>query len=277
MQLFNATSWLFPDEIDIPILPEVLCLDKFSQREAQSGVNNGNFSLVSLTGKGRASGNNLSTSRNDSYSNSSVEWVYKDYSASGLVEESGGTDDYHYTSDEVSSQASYEAQWGTVPSSVTTHQYWLGDETHKSGHDISKNLYRRSSGNGEDYSDSWSSEGSSEELYHDFEYDNTVSYVGWGQGKASTPAVRYSGFSYSTIGTGEFGNRLTASHCPGEKTYSTPSVDARAINIPEITFGQPSFKNYQAIDPKAALEPPAIPAIPIRRYFEAIRPAEMEN
>ncbi|GHT15617.1 hypothetical protein FACS1894170_13150 [Planctomycetales bacterium] len=50
---------------------------------------------------------------------------------------------------------------------------------------------------------------------------------------------------------------MTSSRSPsGLSKYSTPSApDTRSINAPEITFGQPGFGNYLALDPHAELAP----------------------
>jgi hypothetical protein len=246
--------------------------------------------MVSREGEGRANGSSFSESRRLDTYEEFVDWSYEygygDYEGACNSEEWG---DYKYkTNSENTSTTdiSYdaEARFSKEGNSAANHLIGIGTNACKSGYDHSYDYHWECSGCGgcTEYNDAAADETESESKFLD--YDKMATSVGFGQGKAATTQVKYSGFSGnpsmgSTLGAASpndsggwggyyyYGGYYYSGYYYGSYYggYLYPNAqETGTVSVTEITVGQPNFGKFAEIDVEAILNapPPATTAVP---------------
>ncbi|GHT14311.1 hypothetical protein FACS1894170_11220 [Planctomycetales bacterium] len=213
------------------------------RHEVHEARNGGSFSLVSADGSAASHGSS-STNRYDSRSTAyNLGWTSQilrtSRSINGMFASSNDSET------EKNTQTSYETESGWQKTADGLSSYsnnrTSGLGTTHSQRDYSRTGYYYSprSGNSSSIQKDWSTASSSDTTVIDFEYETSTHCPG--------------GVSGVLAG----GGLMTSSRSPsGLSKYSEPSApDPRSINAPAITFGQPGFGNYLALDPHAELAP----------------------
>ncbi|GHT11366.1 hypothetical protein FACS1894170_04850 [Planctomycetales bacterium] len=210
------------DEIDIPILPEGLCIDGFSFR----------------------------------------------------IDETGHSDWSDHHTDKSQTSVSFDAQvdWQNDLTVIQNHRVGDGTGVCKGGFDHSYEYSWQCSGCGGCSSYSESDSDSYDNTSVTLDYDEQVEWIGFGSGNAGTQYVRYNGMGGYVPVSPQLSSGYVISpysynvyNYYGYYGYSSPdSQNTAAVNVSEITVGQPGFGNYKQYTESeiaSTLNPPPKPEI----------------